>query len=81
MMLTGVTFGRIQNGWIQRFGNFKVFQQGMKTKLDFDEISNWREFENLVADYFREVKKKEKNIKDVQVHSSGEGSDGGRDIL
>jgi hypothetical protein len=52
-----------------------------KTKLDFDEISDWREFEDLVAAYFREVRKKDKNILDVKVQPSGEGSDGGRDIL
>jgi len=52
-----------------------------KSKLDFDEISGWREFEDLVAAYFKEFKKKEKNIIDVKVQPSGEGSDGGRDIL
>jgi predicted helicase len=52
----------------------------MKNKLDFDEISRWGDFENLVADYFK-VNKKVKNIKEVRVDPSGKGSDGGRDIL
>lgn len=52
----------------------------MRNTLDFTEIANWREFENLIAAYFREVEK-EKNIIDIQVDPSGIGPDGGRDIL
>ena len=52
----------------------------MRNTLDYAEISSWREFENLLAAYFREVEK-EKNIVDVQVDASGIGPDGGRDIL
>lgn len=53
----------------------------MKNKLDFNEITDWKEFEDLVAAYFREVQKTEKDIIEVKVQSSGEGQDGGRDIL
>jgi hypothetical protein len=52
----------------------------VKNKLDLDEISDWQTFEGLLTDYFREVKE-ERNIKDITVEASGEGSDGGRDIL
>ncbi len=52
----------------------------MRNTLDFAEISDWREFENLIAAYFREVER-EKNIIDIQVDPSGIGPDGGRDIL
>ncbi len=48
--------------------------------IEFDEISNWQMFEDLVADYFKEIKE-ERNIKDITVEASGEGADGGRDIL
>jgi hypothetical protein len=48
--------------------------------IEFSEIDNWQSFENLVADYFREVKES-KNISNVEVQQSGEGADGGRDIL
>lgn len=51
-------------------------------KLSFDEIDNWKEFEDLVSAYFRKIKDaKENNLTEVQVDPSGEGSDGGRDIL
>lgn len=51
-------------------------------KLSFDEIQSGEEFEDLVAEYFRIIKSGEDNsLKDVQVKSSGKGSDGGRDIL
>lgn len=50
--------------------------------LSLDEIKNWRSFEDLMADYFREVKNdKELNIDSVTVLPTGTGSDGGRDIL
>lgn len=51
-------------------------------KLTFNEITDWKEFEKLVADYFRSVQHlKENNVSTVFVEPSGEGSDGGRDIL
>ncbi len=51
-------------------------------KIDFSDIDDWREFENLVADYFREIKSYDgNNLIDVQVEQSGGGPDGGRDIL
>lgn len=51
-------------------------------KIDFSEISTWQEFEDLVADYFREIKSYEDNsLIDVRVEPSGSGPDGGRDIL
>jgi len=52
----------------------------LKSKLDLDEISDWQTFESLLTDYFKEVKE-DRNIKDIIVEPSGEGSDGGRDIL
>lgn len=52
----------------------------MRTTLDLNEITDWRQFENLVAAYFMEVKA-DKSIVDVQVEPSGVGPDGGRDIL
>ena len=52
----------------------------MKNTIDFSEISDGHQFENLVADYFRETKEP-KNIIDVDVKPPSEGSDGGRDIL
>lgn len=52
----------------------------MKDTIGFDEILNWQVFEDLVADYFREIKE-QKNITNIVVEPSGEGSDGGRDIL
>ena len=51
-------------------------------KLSLFEISDWQEFENLVADYFRMVKDDDGNdVFDVEVKLSGTGADGGRDIL
>jgi len=51
-------------------------------KLNFSEIENWKEFENLVADYFKNIQRNPDNqIIEVTVEPSGEGSDGGRDIL
>lgn len=50
--------------------------------LSLIEIPDWQSFENLVADYFREVKQDDEfNIDDVEVLPTGTGSDGGRDIL
>lgn len=52
----------------------------MRNKLEFDELSGWQDFEDLVASYFRAIKQ-EKGITSIKVEKSGEGSDGGRDIL
>ncbi len=52
----------------------------MKQTIDFAEISDGLQFENLVADYFREMTEA-KNISEVDVKPPSEGSDGGRDIL
>jgi predicted helicase len=52
----------------------------MNRVIDFAEISDGLKFENLVADYFREMKDA-KNIIEVDVKPPSEGSDGGRDIL
>ncbi|MBN8650736.1 MAG: restriction endonuclease [Cytophagales bacterium] len=50
--------------------------------LSLTEIKNWKTFEDLIANYFREVKRdNEFNIDDVIVQPTGTGSDGGRDIL
>jgi hypothetical protein len=51
-------------------------------RLSFDEIDNWQVFEDLVADYFREIKgDQEFNVTNVEVKQTGAGGDGGRDIL
>ena len=51
-------------------------------KLDFSEIQDWKEFEDLVESYFRRIQNlKDTQIVDVKVEASGEGNDGGRDIL
>lgn len=50
-------------------------------KIDFKEIGNWEEFEDLTAEYFRQVKARDNNIIDVRVEPTGNGSDSGRDIL
>jgi len=50
--------------------------------LSLEEISDWRTFEDLIADYFREAKNdNEFNINNVIVQQTGTGADGGRDIL
>ena len=50
--------------------------------LSFDEIKDGDHFEDLVAEYFRDLKNEaENNITNVQVYPSGTGTDGGRDIL
>ena len=52
------------------------------TKSSFDEIASWKEFEELIADYFADIQKNEgNNIIDVFVNPSGVGADGGKDIL
>ena len=50
--------------------------------LSFDEIADWQVFEDLAAAYFEMVQKDSNNdITEVRVEPSGEGPDGGRDIL
>jgi len=50
--------------------------------LAFDEIQDDKIFEDLTAEYFRDLKDSpDNNITNVEVKASGEGSDGGRDIL
>lgn len=55
-------------------------KKATRRTIDFEEIPNWQGFENLVADYFRRIKKA-RDIKSINVEPSGEGTDGGRDIL
>jgi hypothetical protein len=51
-------------------------------KLSYNEIADWQIFEDLVAAYFKAIPKDESNnITEVKVEPSGEGPDGGRDIL
>ncbi len=50
-------------------------------QLDFSEIQNWQQFEDLALAYFEVVKDEDNNISDVFTEPSGEGGDGGRDIL
>ena len=52
----------------------------MKKTIDFDEIPDWQTFENLVAAYFRQVNEQSNSV-NIAVKPSGEGADGGRDIL
>jgi Restriction endonuclease len=57
----------------------------MRNKIEFEELSDdFQKFEDLVADYFREIQKDKiigGSIKDIEVRQSGKGADGGRDIL
>ncbi|WP_347070146.1 restriction endonuclease [Flavobacterium sp. WV_118_3] len=51
-------------------------------KIDFSEIQDWEQFENLVAEYFNETRDLEdNNLTEVFVEPVGKGPDGGRDIL
>ncbi len=51
-------------------------------RIDFSEIEDWEAFEYLAADYFREIGYLEdNNLTEVKVEPSGQGPDGGRDIL
>lgn len=51
-------------------------------RIDFSEIEDWRTFEDLAADYFEEIAElEENNLTEVTVNPTGEGPDGGRDIL
>lgn len=54
--------------------------KALRKTIEFDEIPSWQAFEDLVADYFSGIKE-QKNIIDIKVEQSGEGTDGGRDIL
>lgn len=50
--------------------------------LDFNEIKDDKQFEDLVVAYFEDLKnEKAHNITNVEVKPSGTGTDGGRDIL
>jgi len=50
--------------------------------LNFDEIADGKVFEQLTAIYFRQLgKSKNNNISSVKVKETGEGVDGGKDIL
>lgn len=57
----------------------------MRNKLEFEELSDDADkFEDLVADYFREIQKDKIlgiSVKDIEILQSGKGADGGRDIL
>lgn len=53
----------------------------MKNTITFDEISDWHQFESLVAAYFELLKEEDNNVVNVDVKPTGVGSDGGRDIL
>lgn len=50
-------------------------------KLDFSEIKDWKEFEDMIAEYFRQIKAEGNHVIDVAVEQSGNGPDGGRDII
>ena len=49
--------------------------------LSFSEIKSWKRFESMTAAYFRALKTTSPHIIDVKVAKSGDGNDGGRDIL
>lgn len=50
--------------------------------ISFNEINDGEHFEDLVAEYFRDLSSKSDNsISNVEVLQSGIGNDGGRDIL
>ncbi len=57
----------------------------MRNKLEFEELfDDADKFEDLVADYFREIQKDKilgSSVKHIEVLQSGKGADGGRDIL
>ena len=51
-------------------------------QLDFNEIDNHKQFEDLVVAYFEDLKLENvHSIVDIKVNPSGTGTDGGRDIL
>lgn len=49
--------------------------------LEFDEIKDGDQFEELVVAYFKEEQNKKNDIVDIDIKPSGLGVDGGRDIL
>ena len=50
--------------------------------LSFEEILDWKQFEDLVKDYFIGINLLQNNhVTSVFTEPSGEGADGGRDIL
>ena len=54
----------------------------MSINLTFEEITDGDHFEDLVADFFRNLTDdNENNITNVEVFPTGIGTDGGRDIL
>lgn len=51
-------------------------------KLSLDDIQDWKQFEELVKHYFDGVEKQDENDVEISlVEASGEGPDGGRDLL
>ena len=65
--------------------NFNIIlpnQYPMKLNESLEDIKNWQEFENLVRHYFEDIYIMSSNgVKTVIVQSSGEGADGGKDLL
>lgn len=54
----------------------------MKKELDFDELKDWQAFEDMIAAYFNIIKSDtQNNLTEVIVNQSGNGPDGGSDIL
>ncbi|HFA52211.1 MAG TPA: hypothetical protein ENJ95_24600 [Bacteroidetes bacterium] len=53
----------------------------MPIKLSFEEVTDWKKFESLVGAYFENIKKEDNEVFEVETIPSGEGSDGGQDIL
>ena len=52
------------------------------TGLTFDEIKDWRQFERLARQYFEDLKNDPgNNIAHVEARPTGEGTDGGKDII
>ena len=51
-------------------------------RINITEIEDWEQFEDLVAEFFRETRHLEdNNLSEVSVDPTGKGPDGGRDIL
>lgn len=51
-------------------------------ELSFKEIEDWRQFENLIAAFFESLKNAPgTNITEINVKQSGDGPDGGKDII
>jgi hypothetical protein len=49
--------------------------------IEFSEIRDYKQFEDLATAYFRYLKETNNSIISVFVEPSGEETDGGRDIL